>query len=324
MPPIKTVVVTGAAGFIGSHLVETLVEIGWYVQGLDILDDGYNPDLKLANLEPVRRHPRFHLEMLDIRDGHSLSGFLQKQKPAVLMHLAARVGAAACISAPDLAWDVNVNGTRTVFKACRDLGIPMIDVSTAAAFSGSDQGLRVETDPLPPAANPYVRSKQAAETVLQEETDPNGPGPLILRLASTYGPRQRPGTGLDYFVSRLYQNRELSLFSDRAKTRDLLYVKDAVTALVKSLDWIKSGLDIIHIGGGKRVNMVDLVQKMASQLGIEPKIRMKPALAAYQDIPEMGLEKAMKLLGFKAETPINKGIEQLMNWKKKDLSEGKT
>lgn len=324
MLPIKTVVVTGAAGFIGSHLAETLVEAGWNVLGLDILDDGYDPDLKMANLEPVRRHPRFHLERLDIRDRHNLKVCLQKQKPAALMHLAARVGAAACLSAPELAWDVNVNGTRTVFEACRDSGIRMIHVSTAAVFSGSDRGLRVETDPLPPAADPYVKSKQAAETVLREEADPNGPGPLILRLASTYGPRQRPGTGLDHFVSRLYQSGEVCLFSDRAKTRDLLYVKDAATALMKSLGWNNRGLEIIHIGGGKRVDMLDLVQKLASRMGIEPTIRWMPAPAAYQDIPEMGVEKAVKRLGFKAETPMNTGLEQLIKWKIRDLSQEKS
>jgi len=316
MPPSKKVIVTGAAGFIGSHLVETLVENGWEVLGLDLLDDGTDPTLKRANLDQVRRHPRFHLEVLDIRDGQALSDCLQSAKPSVLLHLTARVGAASCIATPDLAWDVNVNGTRTVFETCQHFGIRMIHVSSAAVFSGCDQGVRIETDPFPPAVNPYVKSKQAAETGLLEKTDQKSPGTLILRLASTYGPRQRPGTGLSQFVSQLCQGKAVFLFDDRARTRDLLYVGDAVSALMKSLEWNSCGVNLVHIGSGKRIDMRQVVQKIASLLGIEPEIRMHPAPAVYQDIPELGLEKAKHLLGFRAETPIDLGLEHLVNWMK--------
>jgi UDP-glucuronate 4-epimerase len=310
---MRTILVTGAAGFIGSHLVEALLEAGVRVVGVDSFAPTYDPAIKLANLARAQANPGFRLCEVDVRDEAALRAIVDKSRPSAAVHLAARVGAGAGLANPGETWDVNVNGTASVVSACGRIGTGVVVVSSASVYGpGPDSGC-CEATPLTRPANPYVASKQAGEQAALEEAQKHGVGAVIVRLASTYGPRQRPGTGLDTFAARLLRGEPVPLFMDKAVARDLLFVSDAVRALVLAAERALAS-DTVNIGSGRSVRMEDVVKGLADAFGVRADIVGVPATPGYEAIPVMDVDRARTRWNFEPRVPLPEGLARYARW----------
>jgi UDP-glucuronate 4-epimerase len=310
---VKTILVTGAAGFIGSQLVDALLVRGDNVVGVDSFDASYDPAIKRANLGGAQADARFRLCELDVRDEPALSQIIAKAHPAAVIHLAARVGARCGLADAAGMWDVNVDGTRSVVAACGRAGTSVVVASSASVYgSGSEGGCR-EDSRLPPPRNPYVASKQAAEQTAFEEAGCHGLGAVVLRLASTYGPRQRPGTGLDTFAGRLMRGEPVPVFTDVATRRDIVFVSDIVRALITAAD--RTGTSqIVNIGSGRSVPMEEVVAVLAGALGVRASLTHVPAPAGYEEIGVMDTGRARQAWNFEPHVPLAMGLAQYARW----------
>ena len=310
----RTVIVSGAAGFIGSQLVDALLARGMCVLGIDNFDDGYDPELKKGNLARGLMNPRFRLVQLDVRNESAMRELVAGSGALMFFHLAALAGFALCRQNPRKAWDVSVQGTRIVADACLMASLPMILVSSASVYAGMGRDGSVETDPLLSSVDSYVAGKRAAEEIVHRKSAETGLRGLILRLASTYGPRQRPGSGLERFVRQLQGNRPVGVYPHRAGFRELLFVEDCVGALIRCLDWRGEGLDVLNIGSGRGTMMRELVGLCARELGIAGEIREIPAPEGCMDIPVMNSDKARRIIGFEPRVDLECGVRRYLSW----------
>ena len=281
--------------------------------GVDNFDASYDPALKLANLSRAQANSRFRLCKADIRDESAMHDIVSKEHPSTAIHLAARVGVRSGLVDTKGTWDVNVNGTRNVVAACGRAGTGVVVVSSASVYgSGAESGCRAESR-LPQSVNPYVASKQAAEQVTFEESRKHGIGVVVIRLASTYGPRQRPGTGLDTFAARLMRGDPVPVFKNIATRRDIVFVSDVVRALMMAADRIMSP-EIVNIGSGRHVRIEALVKALAKALGVRANLTYVPATPGYEEIGVMDTDKAKKIWNFEPHIALPAGLAQYAQW----------
>ncbi len=324
MPNGKTIqadkeclLVSGAAGFIGSHLVEALLKLGWRVIGLDNFDPTYDRSLKAANLRPALEHERFAFYEGDIRDRGFLAEIVRRHRPRAALHLAARVGAACCLRDPVSALEINVAGSRNLAAALGYCKAGLIMVSSASVYGRRNAGLCREDQDLPESDNPYVAGKQQAEKAVLAEAAGRKIKVLILRLASTYGPRQRPGTALPVFCSSLLRGGPVPLF---APEHEMINVSDAVRGLVSALENLQEN-DIVNIGIGRPLKMNRVIGLLARALGVEAEVQERQAPPSCLEIGVLSIAKARRKWGFRAGVAPETGLAEYANWYLKNQEE---
>ena len=255
------VLVTGGAGFIGSHLVRALIARGDTVTVLDSSDDAYDPAIKMANIEGL------DLELVqgDVRDRAAVESALQGVDAVV--HLAARAGVRESLEQPGLYASVNVGGTVTLLEALRDRDhIPLVFAGSSSVYGERDTGPFSEADGLGFPASPYAGTKRAAELMCHAAHLSWGQSVAVLRFFTVYGPRQRPAMAISKFIRMAKAGEVISLFGGGQSRRDYTYVSDAVSAVLVALD--KSvGFSVLNVGGGAPVTLDELVAAVAVATG---------------------------------------------------------
>jgi len=302
--------VTGAAGFIGSHLCERLLQAGNTVVGLDALIPYYAPELKEANLVGCRHQQRFALQRLDLRHD-DLAAALDGVE--VVIHLAAMPGLPRSWTDFDLYESCNVRGTQRLLEAVR--GLPhlhrFIYASTSSVYGRFGSG--DETLPTRPIS-PYGVTKLAAEQLCRAFAEELNLPLVVLRYFSVYGPRQRPDMGYNRFVAALLAGQPLTVFGDGLQVRGNTYVTDCVEATVAVVQAVPG--EIYNVGGGEAVNVWDVIRKLEVLTGKRAEVREEPARAGDQRYTFADTSKLQRHLGWRPRIGMDDGLARQVAWQR--------
>jgi len=323
-PRGSRILVTGAAGFIGSHLCERLVADGHGVWGLDSFDDFYDPAVKRRNLESVLAHPCMHLVEGDVRDGVLLDGLLRTIPFDLIVHLAARPGIRPSLFQPELCWDVNVTGTLCLLEAMRRHHLSrLVFASSAAVYGARDarDGAFLESCAAGEPESPYAASKRAGELLCHTWHRLWGMSVHCLRFFTVYGPRQRPDLVISKFADLLRAGEPVPVYGDGSSTRDYTFVADVVEATARSAEHLrevpagKPEFEILNVGNGRAVGLLEMLRTLSEALGVEAH-RVRHEDPRPGDTPAMIADHARvaEVLGFRPDTSLRAGLDEFVAW----------
>lgn len=310
------VLITGVAGFIGSHLADRLLEAQEEVVGLDVFDDFYDPAIKERNLEHARAFDSFRLVRGDVRDPETLARL--PEHIDTIVHLAALVGVRASIDAPARYADVNVRGTAALLEFLRDRGIPrLVFGSSSSVYGKSGRRPFSESDAADRPLSPYGVTKRAGELLCHAHHALHGTAVLSVRLFTVYGPRQRPDLAIHKFAALMCAGQTLPVYGDGSSERDYTYIDDVVSGLTAAVRYLRAhpeSSEIVNLGRGQPVPLLRMISVLARRLGVQPKIRHLPEQAAELVRTHADLSVARRLLGYEPATRLEVGIDRFVSW----------
>jgi len=308
------ILVTGAAGFIGSHLVEALLRRGDAAIGLDNFDDYYDPARKRANLASITGHPRLIFYEADIRDAERMQQVVQEHAPDGLAHLAAMAGVRYSIGRAPLYADVNVRGTINVLEAARKAGVPhFVFASTSSVYGQTKRIPFRETAACNAPLAPYPATKKAGEVLGYTYHHLHGMSFTALRFFSVYGPRGRPDMMPYMVMQRTLSGEPIHLFDAGRMRRDWTYVDDIVAGVLAALDR-PLGYEIINLGRGEPVWMSDFVEIIEALTGRPAVLSTPPAPPSEPKVNFADISKARRHLGYAPQTPVRDGLARMWEW----------
>jgi UDP-glucuronate 4-epimerase len=310
-----TYLVTGGAGFIGSHLVDRLLEAGRRVICLDDFNDFYDPALKREHAAVHRGHGGYRLVEGDIRDRALVERLLRRERPEVIVHLAARAGVRPSLKEPRLYAETNVTGTLNLLEAARQAGTGKFIFGSSSSVYGVNRKVPfAEDDPLLHPVSPYAATKIAGEALCGSYAAVYGLPVITLRFFTVYGPRQRPDLAIRHFAEAMLQGREITLFGDGGSARDYTYIDDIVGGILAAVDYPARGHEIFNLGNASPVELRELVRLLEEALGVRAKIRRAPDQPGDVPVTYAAIEKAGRLLGYRPETPLAEGLQKFARW----------
>ncbi len=305
---------TGGAGFIGSHLVEGLLNDGWAVTAIDNFDPFYDPRTKRANLKQARGNPEFRLVEADIRDPQELLRKLH-QRFDVIVHLAAKVGVRPSIDDPLGYQDVNVRGTQQMLELCRNLGVPQFVFASSSSVYGvsPDVPWREESSVLRPIS-PYASTKVSGELLGHVYSHLYGIRFVALRFFTVYGPRQRPDLAIHKFVDRAARGLPLPVYGDGTSLRDYTNVRDIVDGIRAAMEYRQSPYEVINLGCGNPITLTDLINTISKASPVPARLEALPDQPG--DVPRTyaSIEKARSLLGYRPHVSFQEGFRDFITW----------
>ena len=314
----KTVLVTGAAGFIGSHLTEALLRRGDTVVGLDSFDDYYSPARKRQNLAEVKAAvpslAALRFVEGDVRDGKLLGEVFSSQRIEAVAHLAAKPGVRASLDKPRLYFDVNLGGTLELLEQARQhRPESFVLASTSSVYGASERIPYVETDSCDRPLAPYPASKRAAELLGHCYHHVHGLSVTAVRFFTVYGPRGRPDMMPYRILAHLLLGEDLALYAHGKMLRDWTYVGDIVSGILAAIDR-PLGYEIINLGRGQPVTVADFVAEVERQTGKRARLRDEQAPATDMSFTHADLTKAKALLGYVPSVSVDEGIRRFCRW----------
>mgnify|MGYP006277832391 CR=1 FL=1 len=319
-PSASPILVTGAAGFLGSHLCEALVEAGHQVWGLDNFHPYYDPRAKRRNLEDVLRRPEMHLVEGDIRDGVLLDGLMGERSFGAVVHLAALPGVRTSLEAPDVCLDINIDGTVSILEAAGRHRIGNLVFASSSSVYGEDAEPPFrESDAADRPISPYAASKRAGEMLCHAYHATHGLSVHCLRIFTAYGPRQRPDLAIHKFARLMRSGEPLPLYGDGSSERDYTYVDDVVEGIRRSIERLigrtgESEYRVVNLGRGETVRLDELVRSLSAALGIEPEIERMPEQPGDVTVTHAAVDRARELLGWSPRTSLEDGLAAFVRW----------
>lgn len=316
----RTYLVTGAAGFIGSHTAGRLVERGDRVIGLDNLNDYYSPERKRRNVEEVRAlGGDFEFVEGDFRDRAFVSRLFSAKTIDAVAHLGAMAGVRASVDDPWLYYDTNLNGTLHLLDAASRFGKPnFVFASTSSAYGPTERLPFVESDTADRPLAPYPASKRAGELLGHSYHHNQGLDFTALRFFTVYGPRGRPDMLAHLLLDALREDRPLTLYNGGRMVRDWTYVGDIVSAVVAALDR-RLRYEIINVGRGEPIVLRDFVDCLAAHTGKTPRIVDRPMMAADMEATSANIDKARRLLDYTPNTSVAEGTLRFYEWYRRNI-----
>ena len=310
------ILVTGAAGFIGSHLVEALLARGDDVVGVDNFDPFYDRASKQANLDPLLGNRRFAFSSTDIRDAAGLESVFAGRGPfSSIVHLAAKAGVRPSIVDPSSYADVNVGGTTHLLAyATRQRVLPRFVFASSSSVYGNHAKVPfVETDNVDRPISPYAATKKAAELMCHSFHHLAGLDVFCLRLFTVYGPRQRPDLAIRRFATKILNNESVEMFGDGASSRDYTYIDDIVAGIVSAVDRTR-GFEIVNLGSHTPVSLARMIEVVAHACNKAVEIRAIAAQPGDVERTFADVSKAERLLGYRPHTPFEVGVAREVQW----------
>ena len=308
------ILVTGGAGFIGSHLTQRLLARGDRVTVLDDFNNFYDPSLKRENIAPFLDHPDYVLIQADIRDAQKVDELFGAGKFDAVIHLAARAGVRPSLAEPILYEDVNCIGTLRLLEAARQHGPDLFLFGSSSSVYGINEKVPFsEDDEVNQPISPYATTKRAGELLCYNYHHLYGFRTACLRFFTVYGPAQRPEMAIHKFTDLLWNGRAVPMYGDGSSRRDYTYVDDIVDGLVATLD-LAPGFEILNLGGADTTSLKDLVHWIAEELAVEPRIDYLPAQPGDVPITYADVSKAARLLGYAPKVPIREGLRRFVAW----------
>jgi UDP-glucuronate 4-epimerase len=311
--------VTGGAGFIGSHVAEQLLARGTEVALLDNFDPYYDPAVKRATASMLAERGATLVDG-DLRDPDAVARALAGVDRVV--HLAARPGVRASVEDPRTTFDINVTGTLTLLEGMRSTGIQGLVFASSSSVYGGDAQLPFREDmPASQPLSPYAASKRAGEHLIASYVHLFGLGCFALRFFTVYGPRGRPDMSIGKFTKKAYLGETIPLYGDGSVIRDFTYVDDIVRGILAAHDQAEAGvgLKVSNIGGGRTASMKELLAGIEAATGRTLQVDYQPA--AEGDMPETqaDLARAKELLGFESRVDLAEGLRRTAAWMREQL-----
>ena len=315
---MKTILVTGGAGFIGSHLCERLLEEGHSVICLDNFDSYYDPNLKIRNVEEIsNKYPGpFTMVTGDIRNRDHLTELFKKNRIDAVFHLAARAGVRPSIVDPLLYEDVNLRGTITLLEVCKEFGMKNFIFASSSSVYGENQRVPFsETDLDIQPISPYGATKRAGELLCYSYHHLYGIHTACLRIFTAYGPRQRPEMAIHKFTSLMDQGKEIPMYGDGSSKRDYTYIDDLIDGMM-AVHHRHRGFEIYNLGESRTTSLKELIRMIEECLGKKAKILSMEPQPGDVSITYADITKAKRIIGYQPRVSMEEGIKRFVEWYK--------
>ncbi len=308
------VLVTGGAGFIGSHLTRRLLARGDSVTVLDEFNDYYDPELKRANVAPFTGLDKYRLIEGDIRDAELVDGLFRESRFDGVVHLAARAGVRPSLADPILYEEVNCIGTLHLLQAARHHGPEVFIFGSSSSVYGINTKVPfAEDDEVNQPISPYATTKRAGELLCYNYHHLYGLKTSCLRFFTVYGPAQRPEMAIHKFTDLLARGESIPMYGDGTSRRDYTYVDDIIDGVVAALD-AELGFEILNLGGADTTSLANLIAWIAEELEVEPSIEYLPDQPGDVPITYADVSKARRLLGYAPRIQIRQGLRRFVEW----------
>ena len=310
----ERLIVTGAAGFIGSSLSDSLLNSESCVLGIDNFDPFYDKALKERNIANALKSPRYQFREGDIRDSDFIDNCFSDFKPDVIVHLAAKAGVRPSLSDPELYLDVNVMGTLNILEMMKKNSIrKMIFASSSSVYGNNKKVPFSENDNVDYPVSPYAASKKAGELLCHTYHHLYNLDIFCLRFFTVYGPRQRPDLAIHKFVKALLNDEVITLYGDGTTSRDYTHIDDIVKGISAAIEKVK-GFDIFNLGNSKPISLTNLVRLLEKSTGREAHLKYLPMQDGDVERTFADISKARTGLGFNPEIDLETGIENYLKW----------
>jgi len=307
------ILVTGGAGFIGSHLVERLLAAGHTVAILDDFNDFYDPQIKQANIADFAKDVTVH--HVDLRDGASVRNLFHREKFEVIAHVAARAGVRPSIQNPQLYYDTNVTGTLHLLEAARVTGVERFIFASSSSVYGASKTVPFSEDQhLTQTFSPYAATKIAGEFLCSTYSHLYQLRVVVLRYFTVYGPRQRPDLAIHQFTRRIHSGQPIAQFGDGTTRRDYTYIDDIIQGTMAALQYKGPFFDIFNLGESETIPLKDLIVAIENELGKKAKINQLPEQPGDMPLTCADISKARKLLGYNPTSKFSDGLPRFIDW----------
>ena len=313
---VKNLLVTGGAGFIGSHLVDRLLNSE--VERITVIDDFndfYDPNIKRENIREHLKDPRYNLLDADIRDHSALEKVFNERKFDCIVHLAARAGVRPSLKEPQLYSETNINGTLNLLELARHHGVKQFVFGSSSSVYGINAKVPFsEDDPIRQPISPYAATKAAGELLCHTYSHLYGVRCICLRFFTVYGPRQRPDLAIHKFAKLISQHKPIPVFGDGTTRRDYTYVDDIIDGVKAAIDYDQSDYEVFNLGESRTVELKELIALLENELGTKAIINREPPQPG--DVPQTfaDITKARRLLGYNPQTQIEDGLHRFVEW----------
>jgi len=310
----KRVLVTGGAGFIGSHLIDALVNDGFEILVLDNFDPVYFRVIKENNLANSRQAENFTLIEADIRDREGVCRIFEQWRPDLVVHLAAKAGVRPSVQDPWSYFEVNVTGTVNVLDAAIYSGVKKVIFASSSSVYGLNKKVPFsEDDPVLYPASPYGATKISGEAICRSYSNCFQMPIVALRFFTVYGPRQRPDLAIHKFARMIMRNEPIPVFGDGFTKRDYTYVEDIIEGIRAAMEYSPSGCEVFNLGNDHPVRLIELIHLLEDALGRKAMINHLPPQVG--DVPQTWADLSRaRVLGYAPGTGLKEGIKRFVEW----------
>lgn len=307
--------VTGGAGFIGSHLVDRLLADGHQITVIDNFDDFYHREIKEKNISAHLSHPKYRLIEADIRDYETLRSALTESFDAIV-HLAAKAGVRPSIQNPRLYQEVNVTGTQNMLDIAKDLNVTQFVFASSSSVYGKNPNVPwSEDDRVLEPISPYASTKVSGELLGHVYSHLYDIRFLAMRFFTVYGPRQRPDLAIHKFTQKILDNDPIPVFGDGNTRRDYTYIDDIIDGLVNAINYTETKYEVINLGNNQTVSLTEMIATIENTLRKKAIIDRQPMQPGDVEQTWANTEKTKHLLGYKPNTPFEEGVGKFVAWK---------
>jgi UDP-glucuronate 4-epimerase len=309
------VLVTGGAGFIGSHLVDSLLVDGNDVVIIDNFDPFYDQSIKEQNIEKHLKYSSYRLIKVDIRNRESVFNIFEEYQPEVVVHLAAKAGVRPSLEDPMNYVEVNINGTVNLLDASVKNGVKKFIFASSSSVYGLNEKVPFsEDDPILNQASPYGATKASGEALCRSYNNCFNLPIIALRFFTVYGPSQRPDLAIHKFARKILNNKPIQLYGNGSTSRDYTYVDDIVSGIRSSIEYHTTGYEVFNLGNDRPTQLIDLVRNLERVLGTDAKIQWLPEQVG--DVPRTwaNINKSRQLLRYEPKVDIITGLGLFALW----------
>jgi len=313
---MKNFLITGGAGFIGSHLVDRLLATDVAkIMVVDDFNDFYGPSIKHHNIKSHLKDPRYSIHEVDIRDRATLEQIFKGNNFDCVVHLAARAGVRPSLSEPELYTETNINGTLNLLERARENGIKQFVFGSSSSVYGINAKVPFsEDDPIRQPISPYAATKGAGELLCHTYSHLYGLRCVCLRFFTVYGPRQRPDLAIHKFAKLISSGKPIPVFGDGTTRRDYTYVDDIIDGVIAAISYDKTNYEVFNLGESRTVELNELISLLEKELDTHAIIDRQPPQPG--DVPQTFAEisKARAMLGYDPKIQIEDGLHRFVEW----------
>lgn len=315
---MKNYLITGAAGFIGSHLADQLLKLGHHIIAIDNMIENYSLKLKEDNIKKNLKNKNYQFYRIDIRNKDNLQQLFKREKIDVVIHLAGLAGVRKSIDNPIIYEEVNCIGTQNILECMKEHNIKNIIFSSSSSVYGNRTEIPFkETDRTDMQISPYAATKKADELFLYVYHNLYNINTMILRFFTVYGPRQRGDLAISKFVKAILENKPIEMYGDGSTSRDYTYIDDIIDGILKSIKYVETNnnvYEILNLGNSNPIKLKDMIRTIEMAINKKAIIINKPMQQGDVNITYAQIDKAKKLIQYEPKTDFITGINLFVKW----------